>query len=108
MHSVVLELGSFASWEDVEACSLDAVIAGWLGALLGDTGGGSSRGGRGGLSGVCGGGQGNPGGAASAAGSGRPRRAHAEQPPEAIWAALKTVLQRMRVSKAELRENVGG
>ena len=102
MHSVVLELGTFASWEDVEACSLDAVIAGWLGALLGGTGGGSSGGGRGGSSGVC------PGGTASASGSGRSRRAHAEQPPEAIWAALKTVLQRMRVSKAELQRMRAG
>ena len=84
---MVLELGSFASWEDVEACSLDTVIASWLGALL-------SAGSRGGGAAVL-----SSSAVAASAAAGRPRRACAEQPIEAIWAALKTVLQRMRVGE---------
>lgn len=106
---MVLELGSFTSWEDVEACGLDAVIAGWLGALLQSAGGRGSGGGGGSSSGFHSSHHGSGGVAVSSeatAVAGRPRRVRAEQPPEAVWAALKTVLQRMRVGKQkrELRE----
>ena len=72
MHLVVQELGRFESWEEVLACRLDEVIAGWL----------------------CSQGQGGQGGLLSDLSSTRKR---AVQTPDAVWGAMRTVLLLMQV-----------
>ena len=68
MHSLVQELGNFGAWEEVLACRLDEVLAGWL----------------------------SPGDLFEPPPPLPSTRKRAVQAPEAAWGAIKTVMQLMQ------------